>query len=47
MSCQLTASSIGANVLWCWNINRRKANGKFAAWEGSGDDRDPLFKMVL
>lgn len=36
-----------ANVAWCWKINRDKANGKYAEWEGSGDDRDPTFKMVL
>ncbi|KAF2093569.1 MFS general substrate transporter [Rhizodiscina lignyota] len=35
------------NVLWCWKINRDKANGKYAQFENSGDDRDPQFKMVL
>ncbi|KAF2265251.1 MFS general substrate transporter [Lojkania enalia] len=38
---------IAANVVWCWKINRDKASGKHAAWEGRGDDRDPNFKMVL
>ncbi|ORY70455.1 putative MFS transporter [Pseudomassariella vexata] len=36
-----------ANVLYCWKINRDKANGKYDKWIGSGDDRDPSFKMVL
>ncbi|KAF2120292.1 major facilitator superfamily domain-containing protein [Lophiotrema nucula] len=38
---------VAANVAWCWKINRDKANGKYAAWEGKGDDRDPEFKLVL
>ncbi|KAH7128494.1 major facilitator superfamily domain-containing protein [Dendryphion nanum] len=38
---------IAANVAWCWKINRDKANGKYAEFEGCGDDRDPAFKMVL
>lgn len=38
---------IAANVAWVWKINRDKANGKYAQWEGCGDDRDPNFKMVL
>jgi hypothetical protein len=33
--------------MWCWKINRDKGNGKYAEFEGSGDDRDPNFKMVL
>ncbi|ORY16425.1 major facilitator superfamily domain-containing protein [Clohesyomyces aquaticus] len=36
-----------ANVIWCRKINRDKTNGKYAEFEGSGDDRDPSFKMVL
>jgi hypothetical protein len=28
-------------------INRDKQRGKYAQFEGSGDDRDPQFKMVL
>lgn len=39
--------SILANVAWVWKINRDKANGKYAQWEGKGDDRDPEFRMVL
>ncbi|KAF2864900.1 major facilitator superfamily domain-containing protein [Massariosphaeria phaeospora] len=38
---------IAANVLWCRKINRDKESGKYDAWEGKGDDRDPTFKMVL
>ncbi|OAL56385.1 MFS general substrate transporter [Pyrenochaeta sp. DS3sAY3a] len=38
---------IAANVAWVNKINRDKANGKYAEWEGKGDDRDPEFKMVL
>ena len=36
-----------ANVLWCIKINRDKNNGKFDQFIGSGDDRDPAFKMIL
>ncbi|KAK0713164.1 major facilitator superfamily domain-containing protein [Lasiosphaeria miniovina] len=39
--------AILANVLWCMKINRDKKNGKYAVFEGSGDDRDPSFKMIL
>jgi hypothetical protein len=28
-------------------INRDKRSGKYAEWEGKGDDRDPDFKMVM
>jgi hypothetical protein len=28
-------------------INRDKANGKYDEFIGSGDDRDPEFKMIL
>jgi len=38
---------IAANVLWVKKINQDKASGKYAAWEGQGDDRDPNFKMML
>jgi hypothetical protein len=36
-----------ANVVYCWKINRDKARGKYAQFEGYGDDRDPNFKMML
>ncbi|KAJ6781704.1 hypothetical protein PWT90_05709 [Aphanocladium album] len=36
-----------ANVFWCIKINRDKAAGKYDQYRGSGDDRDPEFKMVL
>ncbi|EFQ34342.1 major facilitator superfamily transporter [Colletotrichum graminicola M1.001] len=35
------------NVLWCNKINRDKATGKYDEHLGSGDDREPSFKMVL
>ncbi|KAI0846718.1 MFS general substrate transporter [Daldinia vernicosa] len=35
------------NVLYCWKINRDKANGKYDKFRGFGDDRDPTFKLVL
>ncbi|KAF7162855.1 hypothetical protein CNMCM5623_007977 [Aspergillus felis] len=35
------------NVLYCAKINRDKAQGKYAQYIGSNDDRDPQFKMVL
>lgn len=38
---------IAANVAWVWKINKDKRAGKYAEWEGKGDDRDPDFKMVL
>lgn len=38
---------IAANVLWVAKINKDKRNGKYAQFEGKGDDRDPAFKMVL
>jgi hypothetical protein len=44
---KLTEDSIAANVAWVAKINRDKARGKYAQWEGKGDDRDPAFKMVL
>lgn len=40
-------ASVLANVAWCWKINRDKRNGRYSQFEGSGDDRDPNFKMVL
>ncbi|KAJ4388503.1 hypothetical protein N0V85_007485 [Neurospora sp. IMI 360204] len=39
--------AILANVLWCNKINKDKAAGKYERYEGSGDDRDPAFKMIL
>ncbi|KAM7221971.1 Major facilitator superfamily domain containing protein [Rhypophila decipiens] len=39
--------AILANVLWCTKINRDKASGKYDRYRGSGDDRDPAFKMIL
>ncbi|PSR81957.1 major facilitator superfamily domain-containing protein [Coniella lustricola] len=36
-----------ANVLYCCKTNRDKRNGKYAMYEGCGDDRDPTFMMVL
>lgn len=36
-----------ANVLYCIKVNRDKRNGKYAKFEGTGDDRDPSFVMVL
>lgn len=35
------------DVLYCAKVNRDKKNGKYNQFIGSGDDRDPLFKMVL
>ncbi|OCL06820.1 putative MFS transporter [Glonium stellatum] len=35
------------NVLHCAKINRDKAKGKYDAYKGCRDDRDPEFKMVL
>ncbi|OHE99685.1 major facilitator superfamily transporter [Colletotrichum orchidophilum] len=35
------------NVLWCAKINRDKAAGKYDQFIGTGDDREPHFKMVL
>ncbi|KAI0832241.1 MFS general substrate transporter [Hypoxylon sp. FL0890] len=35
------------NSLYCWKINRDKANGKYDKYHGYGDDRDPSFKLVL
>ncbi|TDZ62014.1 putative transporter [Colletotrichum trifolii] len=35
------------NVLWCAKINRDKAAGKYDEFRGTGDDREPDFKMVL
>ncbi|KAK3317730.1 major facilitator superfamily domain-containing protein [Cercophora scortea] len=39
--------AILTNVLWCMKINRDKKNGKYAKFEGCGDDRDPSFTMLL
>jgi MFS family permease len=38
---------IAANVAWCWKVNKDKRAGKYSQFVGSGDDRDPSFKMVL
>ncbi|KAI1186641.1 major facilitator superfamily domain-containing protein [Nemania serpens] len=35
------------NVLYCWKVNRDKANGKYDKFAGYKDDRDPTFKLVL
>ncbi|WQF86740.1 Putative major facilitator superfamily, MFS transporter superfamily [Colletotrichum destructivum] len=35
------------NVIWCAKINRDKAAGKYDEYVGTGDDREPGFKMVL
>ncbi|KAH7104811.1 major facilitator superfamily transporter [Auriculariales sp. MPI-PUGE-AT-0066] len=35
------------NVLWCHKINRDKAMGKYDQFVGTGDDREPSFRMVL
>ncbi|OLN94099.1 putative transporter C11D3.18C 5 [Colletotrichum chlorophyti] len=35
------------NVFWCAKINRDKAEGKYDQYIGTGDDREPGFKMVL
>ena len=43
----LTFDRILANVLWCNKINKDKSAGKYERFEGSGDDRDPAFKMIL
>ncbi|KAK0669908.1 major facilitator superfamily domain-containing protein [Cercophora samala] len=39
--------AILANVFWCTKINKDKARGKYDQFVGSGDDRDPMFKMIL
>lgn len=36
-----------ANVLYCRKVNRDKQAGKYAEFEGCGDDRDPRFIMIL
>ncbi|OBT39494.1 hypothetical protein VE00_10521 [Pseudogymnoascus sp. WSF 3629] len=35
------------NVLYCAKVNRDKARGLYDEFIGSGDDRDPQFKLVL
>ena len=35
------------NVLYCAKINRDKARGKYDKYIGTGDDREPAFKLVL
>lgn len=39
--------AILTNVFWCIKINKDKARGKYDHHAGSGDDRDPMFKMIL
>ncbi|KAK8080813.1 hypothetical protein PG997_008631 [Apiospora hydei] len=36
-----------ASVLYCWKVNKDKAHGKYDKFIGSGDDRDPTFKLVM
>ncbi|KAI2641293.1 major facilitator superfamily domain-containing protein [Xylaria nigripes] len=36
-----------ANVLYCWKVNRDKANGKYDQYREYNDDRNPSFKLVL
>ncbi|KAI2468502.1 MFS general substrate transporter [Annulohypoxylon bovei var. microspora] len=38
---------VACNVMYCWKINRDKANGKYDKYRGFGDDRDPTFKLIL
>lgn len=38
---------VAANVLYCWKVNKDKEAGKYDKFIGSGDDRDPEFRMVL
>ncbi|KAH8681725.1 putative MFS transporter [Xylariales sp. PMI_506] len=35
------------NVLYCWKVNRDKANGKYDHHIGSKDDMEPTFRLVL
>ncbi|KAI0127197.1 putative MFS transporter [Xylariales sp. AK1849] len=35
------------NVVYCWKINKDKANGKYDHHIGKNDDREPSFKLVL
>ena len=35
------------DVLYCAKVNRDKKRGKYSRFSGYGDDRDPLFRMVL
>jgi len=35
------------NVLFCWKVNKDKANGKYEKYTGYADDRDPEFVMIL
>ena len=43
----LILSRVLLNILYCWKVNRDKANGKYDQYIGHGDDRDPEFLMVL
>ncbi|KAH8676492.1 major facilitator superfamily domain-containing protein [Tricladium varicosporioides] len=38
---------VASNVLYCWKVNQNKMKGKYNQFIGSGDDRDPEFRMVL
>ncbi|KAG9235087.1 major facilitator superfamily domain-containing protein [Amylocarpus encephaloides] len=38
---------VALNVLYCAKVNRDKEQGKYVKYIGSGDDRDPGFKLVL
>ncbi|PHH60600.1 hypothetical protein CDD81_1427 [Ophiocordyceps australis] len=40
-------AAVALNIAWCAKMNRDKRNGKFEAFRGCGDDRDPDFIMVL
>ncbi|CZR68596.1 related to allantoate permease [Phialocephala subalpina] len=35
------------NVLYCWQVNKDKAERKYDKFIGSGDDGDPSFKLIL
>jgi hypothetical protein len=35
------------NVLYCWKVNKDKAEGKYDEYTGYGGDRDLSFKMIL
>ncbi|ERT01317.1 hypothetical protein HMPREF1624_02560 [Sporothrix schenckii ATCC 58251] len=35
------------NVVYCYKVNKDKASGKYDQYIGTGDDRDPSFRLVL
>lgn len=35
------------NILYCAKVNRDKKKGRYAAYVGYNDDRDPAFKLML